>query len=215
MSLRKYFRKKILPLDLLTQVLSPYCFEKALDVGAGTGMMLEHLYEHGIIRQGVGVEVASSYFRTINDALEILSSQDLQAQQPGKTFDLIVFNDVLHHVKDKPDFIQQYISQYLKPGGLVFIKDMDNAHPVYTWANRCHDLVFAGEWIHEIDPNGVKGILPRFGLLAEGKARVLWYDHYYLLFQCPEAVSQESLAHITQTTGAQPANPPGEPLLQV
>ncbi len=181
MSLRKYLRKKILPLRDILDCFKEMNFENALDIGAGTGLFLELFYDHGIIKRGIGVETSQQYFRKINDRLSIVGVEEIDNIQ----FDLILFNDVLHHVRNKEEIIRKYTSNYLRSGGYVFVKEVDNRNLLYKYFSRLHDLIIAREIIREISSNEIKDILGNFALACEGRKRIFLYDHYWVLLRKP------------------------------
>jgi len=187
MKFRKYLRKKILPLKDILDCFKGLKFECALDIGAGTGLFLEIFYNHGIIRRGIGVETSERYLRKINDHLSIVGVEEID----GNQFDLILFNDVLHHIANKKDFIQRYASNYLINGGYVFVKEMDNRNILYKYFSRLHDLVIAGEFIQEISLNDVKEILWNYEIVFEGHKRILLYDHYWVLLKKKTTANNE------------------------
>jgi len=178
--IKKSLRKKIFPSDEIITLLKKHNFKSCLDVGSGTGFFLETLYEKEIIKTGVGIEVDEKYFRKINKDLEIFSKEDLD--KTNKTFDLIVFNDVLHHIDQKKPFIDDYV-KLLSKDGYLFIKDMNPKNPFCKYFNRLHDLIFAQEIIKEITQNELVNHLNTFTLSDEGTKRIFLYDHYYLLLK--------------------------------
>jgi 2-polyprenyl-3-methyl-5-hydroxy-6-metoxy-1,4-benzoquinol methylase len=179
MNLRKYLRKKILPLKDILECFKGMKFEYALDVGAGTGLFLETFYDHGIIKRGIGVETTERYLRKINDNLSIVDVEEID----GNQFDLILFNDVLHHIENKNEFIRRYISTYLMNGGCVFVKEMNNRNILYKYFSRFHDLIVAGDIIQEISVDEVKDILINYDIAFEGNKRIYLYDHYWILLK--------------------------------
>jgi 2-polyprenyl-3-methyl-5-hydroxy-6-metoxy-1,4-benzoquinol methylase len=184
MNLRKTLRKTILPLKDILDCFQGMKFENALDIGAGTGLFLELLYNHGIIKRGIGVETNPHYFRKINDQLAIIGVEEIN----GKQFDLILFNDVLHHIENKKEFIRRYAASYLISGGYVFIKEMDNRNILYKYFSRFHDLIIAGEFIHEISPKEVKEILINYEVAIQGGKRIFLYDHYWILLKKRDSI---------------------------
>ncbi len=179
MNLRKYLRKKILPLKDILDCFKGMKFEHALDIGAGTGLFLEIFYDHGIIRRGIGVETNERYFRKINDNLSIVNVEKID----GNQFDLILFNDVLHHIDNKKEFIRRYTANYLIDGGYVFVKEMNNRNIIYKYFSRFHDLIMAGVIIQEITVEELKNILINYDIVFEGNKRIILYDHYWILFK--------------------------------
>lgn len=181
MSLRKDVRKYILPINELLGVFKGKQFDTCLDVGAGTGIFMELFYDNGVIKTGTGSEVDPSYFRKLNKDLEITSKEAIGE----KKFDIIMVNDVLHHViGDKKEFLYDYINKNLKPGGYVFVKDMNNRNFFFKNMNRLHDMIMARQIISEISPANLKEALKNdFDVVTEGTKRVVWYDHYWVLFK--------------------------------
>lgn len=181
-NIRKKLREVIFPAKDILPVFSGLKFSSALDVGAGTGYFLELLYSQNIIRAGDGIEVNPKYFRRINRDLEITSEDGI-----NKQYDLLIFNDVLHHVENKQDLLRRHIQSFLKKNGYVFIKDMNPQNLICKWHNRIHDLVFAGERIREISPQELLSILPSdLNIVAQGQKRIFLYDHYFYLFERTE-----------------------------
>jgi 2-polyprenyl-3-methyl-5-hydroxy-6-metoxy-1,4-benzoquinol methylase len=129
MSLRKTLRPYILPLQEILADFQGMQFARALDIGAGTGLFLELFHRYGIIQRGLGVETNRQYFRKINEDLAIVGVDDIA----GERFDLILFNDVLHHVDNKEELIRRYAADFLVDGGQVFVKEVDNRNLLYTW----------------------------------------------------------------------------------
>ena len=179
MNLRKWVRKKILPLKDILDCFKGMKFEYALDIGAGTGLFLEIFYNHGIIKRGIGVETSRRYLRKINDQLSIIGVEELGSEK----FDLILFNDVLHHIENKKEFIRRYASNCLVRGGYVFIKEMNNRNILCKYFSRFHDLIMAREFIQEISVDEVKDILVNYEIIFEGNKRILLYDHYWIILK--------------------------------
>lgn len=177
--IRKYIRKFIFPTDEILKLIADLRLQRVLDVGAGTGMFLELLDNANLTEEGIGVEVSPQYYRKVSSRTQIIPKEQLRG-----TFDLIVFNDVLHHVKDKQEFLNYYISKHLKPSGYVLVKDMRKEVTLYKYFNRFHDLVFAGELIDEISENELQETLkPNLNIIQSGTRRIFLYDHYFILFK--------------------------------
>lgn len=167
-------------MEEMAHLLGEYVFENCLDVGAGSGIFLEHLHAAGLIRKGTGVEVKGSCLRTINQDLRILSRDQLKNEK----FDLIMFNDVLHHVVDPAAMIRQYAACFLKEHAFIFIKEMDDSSRLCTYFNRFHDLLMAGQWISEVPRRHLMRHMPEgFAVVKESRKRMFLYDHYFVLFR--------------------------------
>ncbi len=168
-----------MPLKEILACFQGLKFESALDIGAGTGLFLEFFYRHGIIQRGIGVETNRRYRKNLNAHLAIVDPAGIEGMQ----FDLILFNDVLHHVENKRGLIQEYTSKYLRNGGCVFVKEVDNRKLLCKYFSRIHDLIMAGEVISEISPKEVKNILADYEVAFEGNKRILLYDHYWIMLK--------------------------------
>ena len=180
MSARKFLRQFILPTDLICDILGTRQYSRILDVGAGTGLFLETMHQRGIIQSGLGIETKPGFHKVINSNLSISGIDGLK---DSDRFDLITFVDVLHHVQDWQSLIGSYADQYLSEGGCVFIKDMSPDNWFCKNFNRLHDLIFAGELIHEAHPEDIKNFMAeKYELNVQSAKRIGPYDHYLLQF---------------------------------
>lgn len=181
-------RRYIFPADDCIQLLATYLPSRPmriLDVGCGSGWFLRLVLDQ--VRQGscgIGIEVDARYFTTgvlpNGNHLRILGPEDLRGEE---FFDCILFNDVLHHVPDKKDFLLGYLKK-ISPDGYVFIKDMSAEHFVCTRWNRFHDKLLSGDSITETSPAELKAFLsPNFECICCEKKRILLYDHFWCLFK--------------------------------
>ena len=179
MSIRKSLRQHIVPLEDLNLFFSSYKLTTCLDVGCGTGLWPEYLLEKGIIASCDGVEIHSKYFRQEKN-LKITPASELPND---KTYDLVSFFDVLHHVDDKENFLKNYINKYGKKGTLIFIKEMSPQNIFFKSMNRLHDLLMARQIISEVSMGELVTKLNYCELVASGTKRIAWYDHYWCLFR--------------------------------
>jgi len=176
-------RPLIVPLETLIAdcMDAGLCVQTCLDVGCGTGLFLEEFYRAGIIAAGTGVEISTRYRRTINPDCRVILDSELS---PDAQFELVMFNDVLHHVADKPAFLKRYLT-HLCPGGWILVKEMNPERFMWRWLNRLHDLVMAHQLIRETTPENLEQLLTGFIRVRHGRRRILWYDHYWSLFRSP------------------------------
>jgi len=99
-----------------------------LDVGCATGGLLGHLV--GLGNRGVGLEGDPAQARVAaSKGLEVLE-WDLERGLPpleGRSFDAVVFADVLEHLKDPAPVLRQARAR-LAPGGRVIVSVPNIAH---------------------------------------------------------------------------------------
>jgi SAM-dependent methyltransferase len=118
-----------------------------LDVGCGTGFLLERLAERGY--RGVGVDLSPESVAHARRRLEDVGAADMSAvvgsayEPPEGPFDLICLTDVLEHLEE-PRACLAALAARLAPGGLV----------VVSTPNR-RSLPGARRWLAE---RGVPGI---------------------------------------------------------
>ena len=104
--------------------------KRVLDVGCATGYLARALVERGCVVTGVEYELAAAELaRPSLTELVVadLDDVDLAEQLAGKTFDSIVFGDVLEHLAD-PDRVLQSATRLLAPGGSVVISVPNVTH---------------------------------------------------------------------------------------
>jgi O-antigen biosynthesis protein len=104
--------------------------KRVLDVGCATGYLARALREQGCSVSGVeydpawAEEAAPALDRVVVGDLEQL---DLPKEFAGEQFDVIVFGDVLEHLRD-PLPVLRSVRELLRPGGAVVISVPNIAH---------------------------------------------------------------------------------------
>ena len=177
-NLRKWIRGFIFPTQDVLSLFESQPKLKVLDVGAGTGFLGELFLNNQIAKKVVGTEKNKKYFQHSKDGLTISSPDQIDG-----LFDLIVFNDVLHHVPEKKEFFEFHLQKFSKPGSLVLIKEMSTKSKLCMYWNRFHDLVFANESISELPETEAENMLSSMQIIKRGRRRIFLYDHYYYLAQ--------------------------------
>lgn len=109
-----------------------------LEIGCGEGALAEFIARDFPGIPYLGIDIISHLGRmyegqTENVEFQEITAQDLAATRPGE-FDLILINDVLHHV---PDEIREEIlvaaRTLLAPGGSLIFKDWDRrSSPIHA-----------------------------------------------------------------------------------
>jgi ubiquinone/menaquinone biosynthesis C-methylase UbiE len=104
--------------------ISPYLGTEVLDVGCGTGNFTELLAQQ--CQRVVGVDLNEEYVKVAqarlkeNPGVEVLVSDATQLKW-HQSFDTVVMLDVLEHIEDDVQTLNQ-LSACLKPGGKIVIK---------------------------------------------------------------------------------------------
>jgi 2-polyprenyl-3-methyl-5-hydroxy-6-metoxy-1,4-benzoquinol methylase len=127
-----------------------------LDAGCGQGILLDHLDVDAITYSGFDVSetaIAEARRRAPGAQLSVRRVEDYRAD---RTFDFIVFNEVLQCVHDPLGTLDRYVTA-LTPGGFVIISLYQNPEP------QARPTVLTRILEHEISIN-------RYPILA--KARV-------------------------------------------
>jgi len=100
---------------------------RAMDFGAGTGLVTQHVA--GKAGKVIAVDVSEAMLDKLNaknefkDKVEILC-QDIIEHPIGIQFDLIVSAMSMHHVEHTDKLIQRF-SEHLKPGASLALADLD------------------------------------------------------------------------------------------
>lgn len=99
-----------------------------LDVGAGTGRLLEYARPHF---ERVALEPSPIAARILRDAgLAVCESTLEDAELPNESFDVIVLDSVMEHVTS-PMRVARKLHELLKPGGIVCLKTPKFGGPTY------------------------------------------------------------------------------------
>jgi 2-polyprenyl-3-methyl-5-hydroxy-6-metoxy-1,4-benzoquinol methylase len=150
-------RTVICPFERIVRHVPPGA--RALDIGCGTGALLNLLASRGRISEGVGCDVDRDALAAAGKAAQQLGASGVRFRHaptqdgwPPGLFDVVCLIDVMHHV---PAAIQgaffRDAAARVKPGGVLIYKDMAAQPPWRAWANRLHDLILARQWIHYVD----------------------------------------------------------------
>lgn len=118
--------------DAVLRIIGPRQVRDFLDIGTGTGRMLEILAPR--IERGVGIDLSHDMLRVARANLERAGYRHCQVrhgdmynlQVPASEFDLAVVHQVLHYAEEPASVIEE-AARALRPGGLLIIVDF-SAH---------------------------------------------------------------------------------------
>lgn len=109
-----------------------------LEIGCGKGAVTRHLKKNGC--KITCIELSEDYANEAKDYCENLIIGDVESLHglnlPEDHFDVILYGDVLEHLKNPPKVIQKF-SKYLKKGGYIVVSTPNIAN----WKIRL-DLLF-------------------------------------------------------------------------
>jgi SAM-dependent methyltransferase len=190
-SLKIKYRSLICPFISLIQTVRPG--EKVGDVGCGSGQFLLLLSQFAQPSYLFGIEISKKLIENANKLFSSLpGSSHRFAEYDGVHFpeelsqmDLIFLIDVLHHVprNNQENFIRD-LAKNLKPGARLVLKDINAASPL-VYANKLHDLIFAGEIGNEMSFERARALLQLNGLniIEQYKRTMYVYPHYCIVAQ--------------------------------
>jgi ubiquinone/menaquinone biosynthesis C-methylase UbiE len=100
-------------------------WERALEIGAGTGYFSLNLLQAGVIRQAICTDISPGMLATLRANAERLG-REVETVATGAeelpfadaSFDLVLGHAILHHIPDLPKAFAEF-HRVLKPGGTV------------------------------------------------------------------------------------------------
>lgn len=102
--------------------------KKVLDVGCATGKLASELKTNGNIVYGIEIDPEQAEIaRSICEKVFVGNIEDTQLDLREKFFDVIVFADVLEHLK-KPEEVLMKMKRFLKDDGFMVISLPNIAH---------------------------------------------------------------------------------------
>jgi 2-polyprenyl-3-methyl-5-hydroxy-6-metoxy-1,4-benzoquinol methylase len=189
---KQRLRPYICPFHVLVDHIP--CNATLLDVGCGAGLFISLLAHLGRVQYAVGFDADRSAISAAQDISRTLSNssrirfehRNAYEGWPEGLFDVVCLIDVMHHVSpDKQAGIIATAAKHLAEGGILLYKDMA-CRPLWrVWANRVHDLLSAGDWIHYAKMDDViqwarlEGLNP----VERGAMNMLWYGHEWCVFR--------------------------------
>tara|TARA_R110002167_G_scaffold35239_2_gene112586 strand:- start:240 stop:1232 length:993 start_codon:yes stop_codon:yes gene_type:complete len=110
------------------RIIEPRAVQDFLDIGTGTGRMLEILAPR--IERGIGIDLSHDMLRVARANLERAGHRHCQVrhcdmynlQVPSAEFDLVIVHQVLHYAEEPATVIEE-AARALRPGGLLVVVD--------------------------------------------------------------------------------------------
>lgn len=141
----------------LVNAVGPGQIGRLLDLGTGTGRMLELLGDRA--DQAIGVDLSKEMLNVARSKLERSQLSQVQIRHgnlyqlpfSNGSFDIAVIHQVLHFLEDPADALQETV-RVLTPGGRLFIVDFEQHHlselshsHAHRWLGFAPDQV--GAWL--------------------------------------------------------------------
>lgn len=170
------------------------CGATILDVGCGAGLFILLLARLDRVESAVGFDANRAAIRAARDiAAQLPNSEKFRFEHcnaseswPEGRFDVVCLIDVLHHVpQNRQAAVFATAIEHVAEGGILLYKDMASRPRWRAWANRLHDLVSAGEWIHYVNLNDTIAWAQKNGLHLDerGAINMFWYRHEWCVFR--------------------------------
>lgn len=167
--------------------------EKVGDVGCGSGLLLLLLSEFANPSYFFGIEIKERLIKNARQLFKKSGNHHYKFElYDGEHFpeeleemDIVFLVDVLHHVPRKKQIIfLKNLSEKIKTGGRLVLKDIDGASPFVIF-NKIHDLIFSGETGNEISISNALNLLEKNGFdIVEQEKRLMYvYPHYTFVAQ--------------------------------
>lgn len=167
---------------------------RVLDVGCGSGLFLALLAKRARLVQGLGFDVRQAAVRYADSVRTRLPDPSVLTfvhdagsfVWPARQFDVVSMVDVMHHVAPHEQRgVIAKVAAALRPGGLFVYKDMVTRPRWRALANRLHDLLLAGQWIHYLAMADVVDAARDEGmtLVDAGSFNRFWYGHELAVFR--------------------------------
>lgn len=135
-------RSWILPLKDIDQIVPKNA--KVLDLGCGEGVLTSYLANQPG-RNIVGVDLNKNRIRK-SDKKNLKFEYGDATKYPIKNVDVVIMSDSLHHMdKDSHQELLSKISQNLKKGNLLLIKDVDTSQFIRSRLTRLWDFILYPE----------------------------------------------------------------------
>lgn len=147
------YRSVFVDLRTVAATLAPVLPDDAriLDIGGGDGELLNHLFALRPDLHVTMVDIAPSVGKFVEAShgsrveLQPGTSVEQHLAMSPPPYDAVLVSDVMHHLPGgyRGDFLRA-VGASLKPGGSVFVKDVEPGHPV-AWLSLVCDHYVSGD----------------------------------------------------------------------
>ena len=179
--------------EAIRRAVDPQPGWRALDYGAGTGLVTLHLQP--CVGSVVAVDLSAGMLEQLAAKLAGAGIANVQTRQwdlekesyPETGFDLVVSSMTLHHLRDVPLVFQRFAA-LLKPGGVLAVADLDledgsfhgevadvfhhgfDRRQVCQWLGESGFVDVSTQEVHRMEKPDSSGRLHSYGVfLATGK----------------------------------------------
>jgi ArsR family transcriptional regulator len=161
--------------DALLALFPAGAEERLLDIGTGTGRVLELLAPR--VRQALGIDASKAMLALARSRLSgpdfahcaVRQADMYRLPLPDAGFDTVVLQMVLHHAEEPRDVIRE-AARVLSPGGRLLVIDLAEhsrtdltqklAHRWPGFSDAMIDALFAAAGLHAADPVIIEAPLP-------------------------------------------------------
>ena len=188
--LKIIYRPYICPFDELLTEIAPG--KSVFDVGCGSGQFALLVAEFCAPKKLKGIEISETLISNAKTLLKPYSSNiEISFEKYNgddipddiASYDYVTMIDVAHHIPKKfqVDFFHQLYAKMGKGSVLIF-KDINAASP-FVYANKMHDMVFAGEIGNEKSLNTTLELFKKIGFSVERHSKKLMfcYPHFTII----------------------------------
>lgn len=169
----------------IVEALADKPFRSLLDLGTGTGRMLELFGPH--IERGLGIDLSPAMLSVARARLDRAGLKNCSVRQgdiydvavPRDSFDVVIIHQVLHYLEDGARAVRE-AARVLTPSGRLLVVDFAPHDLEFLREEHAHHrLGFAGETVSQwlasagLDVVNHRNVLPEPG--SEGKVAVsIW-----------------------------------------